>query len=90
MNYLKQIVRFSHIRKQLPLRCSSLALYYVILEHFNAVRFPKRLVISTSILAGELRVSSTTIRRCRQELKASKCLDYEILPFGTCYSLVEF
>jgi len=68
MNYLKQIHEFSIRRKLFPLRATSIAMYYVMLEHFNQARFPPAMPIPTALLAGELGVTEATIRNCRREL----------------------
>ena len=68
MNYLKQIRDFSSRRRLFPLRATSIAMYYVLLEHFNQARFPPAMPVPSAILAGELGVTEATIRICRQEL----------------------
>ena len=99
MNYLKQIRDFSSRRRLFPLRASSIAMYYVLLEHFNQARFPPSMPVPSAILAGELGVTEATVRNCRQELlqkgyigftPGGRNAAYRILPlsyqFSTGYS----
>ena len=90
MNYLKQIREFSIRRKLFPLRATSIAMYYVLLEHFNQARFPPAMPIRTSMLAGELGVTETTIRNCRQELTSKGYLEALDGSHGSVYRLIEF
>lgn len=94
MNYLKQIRDFSDRRRLFPLRATSIAMYYVLLEHFNQSRFPPAMPIPAAILAGELGVTEATIRNCRRELLAKGYIgltsggrnaEYRILPIGCQY-----
>ena len=89
MNYLKQIREFSIRRKLFPLRATSIAMYYVLLEHFNQARFPPAMPVPAATLAGELGVTEATIRNCRRELLEKGYI--ELIPDGrnTEYRLVE-
>jgi len=96
MNYLKQINEFHQRRKLYPLSGMAIALYYILLERFNQVRFPEAMPISTIFLASELSVSSTTIRNCREELVRSgyiscscrgKTCTYVIIEMNSEYSI---
>ncbi len=89
MNYLKQINAFIQKRKLCPISCSSIALYYVILERFNSVRFPLTMPISTRFLASELNVSETTVRNCRRELRDAGYIGLYIGKKGCEYRLID-
>ncbi len=68
MNYLKQLKGFYLRRRLYPLSSSAIALYYMLLEQFNLVGFPKYMSIPLSRLVGESNLGKTSICRARAEL----------------------
>ncbi len=68
MTLIRQFIGFNLKRKLVPLSAGAIALYTVLLEYFNRLRFPPSLVLSGGVLAGECHLSANSMRRARQEL----------------------
>ena len=68
MNYLRQIVGFYSTLEVKPLSARSQALWHCLMWHYNSARWRSPIVVSESVLCGELGLSHKQFLTARKEL----------------------
>ena len=76
VNILTHWNGFVQRKRSTPLGTSELALYYVLMEHWNGLGRPEWLSVAAGVLQAESGLSDTTFKRARQRLCRKGYINY--------------
>ena len=100
MDYIKQMRGFRDRRKKYPISSNAIALYLVLFEFANELRFPENFTAINAVIQGNAMLSEGGFRRAREELAGSgyiqyqkgtgrQCGEYSIIPLDESAEIAE-